>query len=51
MTKAPTPTEKSEKQYDNTKTPRKTSIRQRLRTDLGRSGGLTTATQMVWLNR
>ena len=36
MTKAPTPTEKSKKQSDNTKTPPKTSITQRLRTDLGR---------------
>ena len=33
MTKAPTPTEKSKKQCDNTKTPPKTSITQRLRTD------------------
>ena len=39
MTKAPTPTEKSKKQCDNTKTPPKTSITQRLRTYLGRSGG------------
>ena len=51
MTKAPTPTEKSKKQRDNTKTPPKTSITQRLRTDLGRSVGETTATQLVWLNR
>ena len=29
----------------------KTSITQRLRTDLGRSAGATTATQLVWLNR
>ena len=34
MTKAPTPTEKSKKQRNNTKTPPKTSITQRLRTDL-----------------
>ena len=39
MTKVPTPTEKSKKQRDNTKTPPKTSIIQRLR---------TTATQLVW---
>ena len=41
MTKAPTPTEKSKKkkQRDNTATPPKTSIAQRLRTDLGRSVG------------
>ena len=29
----------------------KTSITQRLRTDLGRSVGVTTATKMVWINR
>ena len=48
MTKAPTPTEKSKKQRDNTKTPPKPSIAQRLRTDLGRSVGVTIATQLVW---
>ena len=37
MTKAPTLTEKSKKHRDNTKTPQKTSITQRLRTDLERS--------------
>ena len=42
MTKAPTPTEIS-------KGPQKSSIKQRLRTDLGRSVGVTTATQLVWL--
>ena len=36
---------------DNTKTPPKTSITQRLLTDLGRSVGVTTALQFVWLNR
>ena len=36
MTKAPTPTEKLKQQRDNTQTPPKTSITQRLRTDLGR---------------
>ena len=30
-------------------TPQKSSITQRLRTDLGRSYGVTTATQLVWL--
>ena len=30
-------------------TPQKISITQRLRTDLGRSVGVTTAIQMVWL--
>ena len=49
MTKAPTPTEKSKKQCDNKiKTPTKTSITQQLRTDLGRSVGVTIATQLVW---
>ena len=33
------------------KTPPKTSITQRLRTDLGRSVGVTPVTQMVWLNQ
>ena len=51
MTKTPTPTEKSKKQRDNTKTPPKTTITQRLWTELGRSVGVTTATQLVWLNR
>ena len=49
MTKAPTPTEMSNGQSDNTKTPQKSSIKQRLRTDLGRSVGVTTATQLVVL--
>ena len=44
MTKASTPTEKSKKQCDNTKTPTKTSITQRLRIDLGRSDGVSTVT-------
>ena len=51
MTKAPTPTEKSKKQRDNIKTPPKTLITQRLRTDLGRSVGVTAVTPLVWLNR
>ena len=51
MTKADTPTGQSKKQSDNTKTPPKTSITQRLRTDLGRSVEVTIATQQVWLNR
>ena len=51
MTIAPTPTEKSKKQRVNTKTPPKTSITQRLRTDLRRLVGVTIATQLVWLNR
>ena len=51
MTKAHTPKEKSKKQPINTKTQPKTSISQRLRTDLGRSVGVTIATQLVCLNR
>ena len=50
MTKAPTPTEKSKMQRENTKTPPKTSITQRLRTDLGRSVWVTIATKLVRLN-
>ena len=42
---------KKKQQRDNTKTPTKTSITQRLRNDLGRSVGVTIATQLVWLNR
>ena len=41
MTKAPTPTEKSTKQHENKKTATKTSITQRLRTDLERSVEVT----------
>ena len=48
MTKAPTPAKMSKGQSDNT-TPQKSSITQRLRTDLERSVGVTTATQLVWL--
>ena len=40
MTKPPKPTENS-KPKDNTQTPPKTSITQRLRTDLGRSVGVS----------
>ena len=39
------------KPMDNTKTPPKTPITQRLQTDLGRSVGVTTVIQLVWLNR
>ena len=52
MTKAPTPAKISKGQSDNTqkrKKRHKNSITQRLRTDLGRSIGVTTATQLVWL--
>ena len=36
---------------DNTKTPPKTSITQRLQTDFGRSVGVTTDIKLVWLNQ
>ena len=49
MIKAPTPTEMSKVQSENTNNATKSSIKQRLRTDLGRSVGVTTATQLVWL--
>ena len=48
MTKAPTPTEMSKGQVTTQTTPQKSSIKQRLRTDLGRSVGVTKATQLVW---
>ena len=51
MTKAPTPTEKSKKQSDNTKTPPKLRFTQQLQTDLGQSVGSTIATLLVSLNR
>ena len=34
---------------DNTNNATKSSIKQQLQTDLGRSVGVTTATQLVWL--
>ena len=49
MTKAPTPTEMSKGQSDNTTNATKSSIKQQLRTDLGRSVGVVTATQLEWL--
>ena len=51
MTKVHTPTEIAKTQCDNTKTPQKFSIAQPTRTDLGRSVEVTTATQLMWLNR
>ena len=51
MTTALTPTENPKTLNENTKTPPKTSITQRLRADLGRSVGVTKPTQLVWLNR
>ena len=49
MTKAPIPKDMSNGQSDNTNNATKKSIKQQLRTDLGRSVGVTTATQLVWL--
>ena len=49
MTKAPTPTEMSKGQNNNTNNATKSSITERLRTDLGWSVGVTMATQLVWL--
>ena len=51
MTEAPTPRDKSKKQRDNIKTTPKTLITQRMRTDLGRSVGVTAVTPLVWLNK
>ena len=50
MTKYLIPTENS-KINGQHKTPPTTSITQRLQTDLGRSVGVTTVIQLVWLNR
>ena len=47
MTKAPTRTQMSKSQSDNTKTQPKRLITQRLRTAFGLSVGVTTATQLV----
>ena len=49
MTKAHTPTEMTKGQSDNTNNATKSSITQGLRTDLRRSVGVTTATQLVLL--
>ena len=49
MTKPPTPTEMSKGQVTTQTTPQKSSIKQQLQTDLGRSVGVTKATKMVWL--
>ena len=49
MTKAPTPEEMSKGQSDNRNNATKKLITQRLRTDLGRSVGVTTTTKLVWL--
>ena len=53
MTKPPIPTENSKTEGQHTQTPPKTSITQRLRTDLGRSVGVTSnptgVVKLVWL--
>ena len=49
MTKAPTPTAMSKAQSDDTNNATKSSIKQQLRTDLGRSVGVTTTIELVWL--
>ena len=50
MKKSIIPTEMSKGQRDNTKALQKSSITQRLRTDLGWSVGVTTVTQLVLLS-
>ena len=50
MTKAPTPTEMSKGQVTTKTTQQKSSNKQRLWTDLGRSVGVTKATQLVVFN-
>ena len=47
MTKAPTPAKIQKATWQH----KKTSITQQLRTDLGRSAGVTADTPLVWLNR
>ena len=47
MTKPPIPTENSKTKGQR----HQKQITQRLRTDLGRSIGVTTVIQLVWLNR
>ena len=47
--KALIPTEMSNGQNDNIQMPPKSSITQQLRTNFGRSVGVTTAAQLVWL--
>ena len=48
MAKAPTQAKMSKGQSDNTNNATKSSMTQRLRTDLGQSVGGTTVTQVVW---
>ena len=49
MTKAPTPSEMSKGQSENKNNARKKFDYTTLRTDIGRSVGVTTATQLVFL--
>ena len=49
MTKAPTPTEMSKEQSDNTNNATKKFDYTAVATDFGRLVGVTTATQLVWL--
>ena len=49
--KSPYTDGKIKKQRDNTKTPLKSSTKQRLWADLGRSVGVMIATQVVWENQ
>ena len=51
VTKTPTPTEQSKKATWQHKNATKPLITQLLRTDLGRSVGVTAVTQLVWLNQ
>ena len=51
MAKANTRTEMSKGQSDNTNNATKSSITQRLQTDLRRSVGVTTATKLLWFPR
>ena len=49
MTKAPTPTEMSKGKWQHKQRHKKVRLNSGLRTDLGWSVGVTTATQLVWL--
>ena len=49
MAKARTPTECQKGKVTTQTTPQKSSITRRLQTDLGRSVGVTTVTQLMWL--
>ena len=51
MTNVYTQAKNFKKQIDITNMPPKTSITQRLRTDIGRTVEVTTVTQLGWFNR